>query len=151
VGREARYLSSAEEALTYVAGYTVSHDVSERSFQLERGGQWTKGKSCDSFNPLGPLLVTADEVPNPQHLSLYLDVNGERMQSGHTQAMIFSVGFLIHYISQFMTLEAGDLLNTGTPAGVGLGKVPPRFLRPGDVVDLGIEGLGAQRQVVSAA
>ena len=147
LGADARYLASAEEAAGYIAGYCVSHDVSERAFQLERGGQWVKGKSCDTFNPLGPWLVTRESVPNAGQLALTLSVNGERMQNGNTSTMIFPPAFLVHYISQFMTLEAGDLLTTGTPPGVGMGRKPPRYLRAGDVVELAIEGLGSQRQV----
>lgn len=150
IGRDARYLNSPEVALEYVAGFCVSHDVSERAFQLERGGQWTKGKSCDTFNPLGPYLVTRDAVANAGKLSMSLAVNGERMQSGNTQNMIFGPEFIVYYLSQFMTLEAGDLITTGTPPGVGMGRKPPRFLRPGDVVELGIDGLGSQRQVCVA-
>jgi 2-keto-4-pentenoate hydratase/2-oxohepta-3-ene-1,7-dioic acid hydratase in catechol pathway len=151
IGRDARYLESADVALDYVGGYCISHDVSERAFQLERGGQWTKGKSCDNFNPLGPWLSTADEVPDPQALSMELSVNGRRMQTGSTATMIFGVAYLVHYLSQFMTLEAGDLISTGTPPGVGLGMKPPTYLRRGDVVDLSIEGLGCQRQVCEDA
>ena len=146
IGRRARYLESPEQAVDHIAGYVVSHDVSERHYQLERGGQWDKGKSCETFNPVGPWLVTPDEVPDVGDLELWLDVNDVRMQSGSTADMIFGVGHLVHYISQFMVLEPGDLINTGTPAGVGLGQRPPRFLRPGDVVTLGISGLGSQRQ-----
>lgn len=151
IGRDARYLDSIDAALSYVAGYCISHDVSERAFQLERGGQWTKGKSCDNFNPLGPWLSTTDEVPDPQALSMELSVNGRRMQNGSTATMIFGVAYLVHYLSQFMTLEAGDLISTGTPPGVGLGMKPPTYLRSGDVVDLTIEGLGCQRQVCENA
>jgi 2,4-diketo-3-deoxy-L-fuconate hydrolase len=151
IGRDARYLDRVEDALGHVAGYCISHDVSERAFQLERGGQWTKGKSCDNFNPLGPWLSTTDEVPDPQALSMHLSVNGRRMQTGSTQTMIFGVAFLVHYLSQFMTLEAGDLISTGTPPGVGLGMHPPTYLRRGDVVDLAIDGLGCQRQVCQDA
>jgi 2-keto-4-pentenoate hydratase/2-oxohepta-3-ene-1,7-dioic acid hydratase in catechol pathway len=121
--------------------------VSEREFQIERGGQWTKGKSCDNFNPLGPWLVTTDEIADPQNLSLTLSVNGKQMQNGHTSRMVFNVYFLVHYLSQFMTLEAGDLVLTGTPPGVGLGMKPPQYLKAGDVVELSVEGLGCQRQV----
>lgn len=145
IGREARYLESAEEALDYVAGYCVSHDVSERAYQKKRGGQWTKGKSCDSFNPLGPMLVTADQVPDPQNLALRLSVNGTVRQNSRTSEMIFSVAYLIHYLSQFMTLEPGDLINTGTPHGVGMGMKPPTYLTAGDEVVLSVEGLGEQR------
>ncbi len=146
IGRTARYLISPEEGLSCVAGYCVSNDVSEREFQLERGGQWVKGKSCETFNPLGPWLVTADEVADPQRLRLSLTVNGETMQDGSTANMVFGVGHLVWYLSQFMVLEPGDLLNTGTPAGVGMGHRPQRFLRSGDVMELEIEGLGRQRQ-----
>ena len=136
-------------ALQYVAGYCVVNDVSERAYQLERGGTWDKGKGCDTFGPIGPYLVTADEVGDPQSLDMWLDVNGRRMQTGNTRTMIFSVAFLVSYISQFMTLLAGDLITTGTPPGVGMGKKPvPVFLKPGDVVELGIDRLGAQRQQV---
>jgi 2-keto-4-pentenoate hydratase/2-oxohepta-3-ene-1,7-dioic acid hydratase in catechol pathway len=145
LGRGARYLASPEEGLGCVAGYCVSNDVSEREFQLERGGQWVKGKSCETFNPLGPWLVTADEVADPQDLRMVLTVNGETMQDGSTRSMVFGVGYLIWYLSQFMVLEPGDLLNTGTPAGVGMGRKPQRFLRSGDVMELEIQGLGHQR------
>jgi 2-keto-4-pentenoate hydratase/2-oxohepta-3-ene-1,7-dioic acid hydratase in catechol pathway len=151
IGRTARYLASPEEGRTCIAGYCVSNDVSEREFQLERGGQWVKGKSCETFNPLGPWLVTADEVADPQRLRLSLAVNGETMQDGTTADMIFGIDHLVWYLSQFMVLEPGDLLNTGTPAGVGMGRKPPRFLRPGDVMELEIEGLGRQRQICAAA
>ena len=146
VGRDASYLDSPEIASEYIAGYAISHDVSEREFQLERGGQWTKGKSCDSFNPCGPFLATADELPNPSVLGMTLSVNGEQRQQGSTSRMIFEPAFLVHYLSQFMTLEAGDLISTGTPPGVGLGMKPPQYLRAGDVVELSINGLGMQRQ-----
>jgi 2,4-didehydro-3-deoxy-L-rhamnonate hydrolase len=148
IGRTARYVPE-QSALEYVAGYCVVNDVSERAYQLERGGTWDKGKGCDTFGPIGPYLVTADEVGDPQKLDMWLDVNGRRMQTGNTRTMIFSVAFLVSYISQFMTLLAGDLITTGTPPGVGMGKKPvPVFLKPGDVVELGIERLGAQRQQV---
>lgn len=150
IGTTARYVSE-EEALGHVAGYCICNDVSERSFQLERGGQWVKGKSCDTFAPLGPWLVTADEVPDPQSLGLWLDVSGERMQRGTTANMIFGVAYLVSYISRFMTLAPGDVISAGTPAGVGLGRKPPRYLRPGDVMALGIDGLGVQRQEVVAS
>lgn len=150
IGRDARYLPSPQAAATYIAGYCISHDVSERAFQLERCGQWTKGKSCDTFNPLGPYLVTSDAVPTPGELSMSLHVNGEQMQSGNTRNMIFNPTYLVHYLSQFMTLEAGDVITTGTPPGVGMGRKPPRFLRAGDIVELSIEGLGSQRQVCVA-
>ncbi|MER8220073.1 fumarylacetoacetate hydrolase family protein [Streptomyces sp. NPDC094143] len=147
IGRTARYLESAREALAHVAGYAVAHDVSEREFQIERGGTWDKGKNCETFNPLGPWLVTADEVPDPQDLSLKLWVNGELKQDGTTAEQIFSVGEVVRYLSRFMTLYPGDVINTGTPAGVALGAPEPKpFLRAGDVVELEIEGLGRQRQ-----
>lgn len=146
IGREARYLESAAEAAACIAGYCVSHDVSERAFQLERGGQWTKGKSCDTFNPLGPWLATADEVGDPKALDLSLSVNGERRQHGNTRTMIFPVAEIVHYLSQFMTLEPGDVISTGTPPGVGMGMKPPRWLQAGDRVELSITGLGTQGQ-----
>ncbi len=146
IGRPARYLDSVEEAAAVVAGYCVSHDVSERHFQLERGGQWDKGKSCETFNPLGPWLVTPDEIADPQTLRLWLDVNGERRQTGSTADMVFGVLEIVRYLSRFMVLEPGDLVNTGTPAGVGLGLRPPTYLAAGDVVTLGVDGLGEQRQ-----
>ncbi|MFF8934123.1 fumarylacetoacetate hydrolase family protein [Streptomyces paradoxus] len=147
IGRTARYLGSTEEALAHVAGYAVAHDVSEREFQIERGGTWDKGKNCETFNPLGPWLVTADEVPDPQRLALRLWVNGELKQDGTTAEQIFPVGEVVRYLSQFMTLYPGDVINTGTPAGVALGAPEPKpFLRAGDVVELEIEGLGRQRQ-----
>ena len=146
IGATARYLDRVEDAAAVIAGYCVSHDVSERHFQLERGGQWDKGKSCETFNPLGPWLVTADEVPDPQQLSLWLRVNAEKRQNGNTSNMVFPVYEVVHYLSQFMVLEAGDVVNTGTPAGVGMGMDPPTYLRAGDVVELGVQGLGEQRQ-----
>ena len=150
IGQRARYVSEAE-ALQYIAGYCVVNDVSEREFQIERGGQWDKGKGCDTFGPVGPWLVTADEVPDPQALALWLDLNGERRQSGSTRTMVFGVAQLVSYISRFMTLYPGDLISTGTPPGVGMGCKPqPRYLRPGDVMRLGIAGLGEQLQRVSA-
>ena len=151
IGREARYVETDEAAVACVAGYCISHDVSERAFQLERGGQWCKGKSCDTFNPLGPWLVTPDEITDVADLSMTLDVNGERMQNGTTATMIFGVAELIRYVSHFMTLEPGDLITTGTPPGVGMGQKPPRYLQAGDVVDLAIDGLGRQRSRVVAA
>jgi 2,4-didehydro-3-deoxy-L-rhamnonate hydrolase len=144
VGSRARYVPK-KTALDFVAGYCVANDVSEREFQLERAGQWTKGKGCETFGPLGPWLVTTDEIAKPQSLSMWLDVNGERMQSGSTRTMIFHVGHLVSYLSQFMVLDAGDVIATGTPPGVGMGKKPPKYLKAGDVVSLGIEGLGEQR------
>lgn len=146
IGATARYVESREAALQYVAGYCVSHDVSERAFQLEHGGQWTKGKSCDTFNPLGPWLATPDEIPNIGSLRMSLRVNGETRQNGNTSNMIFGVGEIIAYVSQFMTLEPGDLISTGTPAGVGLGMKPPQYLKAGDQVELEIEHLGTQQQ-----
>ncbi|TVZ89367.1 fumarylacetoacetate hydrolase family protein [Streptomyces sp. BK340] len=147
VGRTARYLESAEEGLAHVAGYAVAHDVSEREFQIERGGTWDKGKNCETFNPLGPWLVTADEIADPQTLPLRLWVNGELKQDGTTADQIFPVGEVVRYVSQFMTLYPGDVINTGTPAGVALGQPEPKpFLRAGDVVELEIDGLGRQRQ-----
>jgi len=147
IGKTVRYLESHAEALACVAGYTLTHDVSEREFQLERGGQWTKGKSCDTFNPLGPWLSTVDEIKDVSNLPMRLSVNGEVRQRGNTSTMIFGVTELVRYLSQFMTLEAGDLISTGTPPGVGLGMKPPQFLKVGDVVELEITGLGKQRQV----
>lgn len=151
IGREARYLNSIEEAGRHIAGYCISHDVSERAFQLERGGQWTKGKSCDTFNPLGPFLCTSDELQDCSHLSLSLTVNGQIRQCGSTANMIFPPAYLVHYLSQFMTLEPGDLISTGTPPGVGLGMKPPVYLRSGDTVELEIEKLGKQRQIFRGA
>ncbi len=149
IGRTARYVSR-EDALAHVAGYCVVNDVSEREYQLERGGQWDKGKGCDTFGPIGPWLVTADEVPDPQALDLWLDLNGEPRQRGNTRTMVFGVAELVSYISRFMTLHPGDLISTGTPPGVGMGARPPRYLRPGDTMHLGIAGLGEQRQTVAA-
>ncbi|MGW2559107.1 fumarylacetoacetate hydrolase family protein [Streptomyces sp. NPDC001514] len=152
IGRTARYLESAQEALAHVAGYAVAHDVSEREFQIERGGTWDKGKNCETFNPLGPWLVTRDEVPDPQALSLKLWVNGELKQNGSTADQIFPVAEVVRYVSQFMTLYPGDVINTGTPAGVALGQPEPKpFLRAGDVVELEVEGLGRQRQELKDA
>jgi 2-keto-4-pentenoate hydratase/2-oxohepta-3-ene-1,7-dioic acid hydratase in catechol pathway len=149
IGKPAKYVSEAE-AMEYIAGFAVTNDVSERSFQIERAGQWTKGKSCDNFGQIGPWLVTPDEVADPQALKMWLTVNGERMQDGSTATMVYQVPFLVHYLSQFMTLHPGDVISTGTPPGVGLGLKPPRYLRAGDVVELGIDGLGQQRQDVVA-
>ncbi|MFG3287834.1 fumarylacetoacetate hydrolase family protein [Streptomyces sp. NPDC048179] len=147
IGRTARYVADDEDPLAYVAGYAVAHDVSEREFQIERGGTWDKGKNCETFNPLGPWLVTADEVGDPQGLSLRLWVNGEPKQDGTTAEQIFSVAEVVRYVSQFMVLYPGDVINTGTPAGVALGAPEPKpFLRGGDVVELEIDGLGRQRQ-----
>jgi len=140
-----------EHALDYVAGYLVVNDISEREFQLEHGGQWVKGKSCDTFGPIGPMLVTTDEIPHPQMLSMWLEVNGRRYQNGSTSDMIFGVAYLVSYISRYMTLMPGDIISTGTPAGVGLGQRPPTYLQAGDIVELGIDGLGRQRQRVVSA
>jgi 2,4-didehydro-3-deoxy-L-rhamnonate hydrolase len=149
IGKKASYVSH-EDALSYVAGYCVHNDYSERAFQLERSGQWVKGKSADTFAPLGPYLVTADEIPDPQKLHIWLEVNGEMLQNSNTDDMVFDVSYIVHYISQFMTLLPGDVISTGTPFGVGMAYKPPRYLKPGDVVTLGIAGLGAQRQVAEA-
>jgi 2,4-diketo-3-deoxy-L-fuconate hydrolase len=149
IGKTARYVSEAE-AMHHVAGYALHNDYSERAYQLERGGQWVKGKSCDTFAPLGPFLATTDEITDPHALPLWLAVNGERLQDSTTSDMIFSVPALVSYLSHFMTLLPGDVISTGTPAGVGLGLKPPRYLAPGDVVELGIEGLGTSRQVAVA-
>ncbi|HWH82255.1 MAG TPA: fumarylacetoacetate hydrolase family protein [Burkholderiaceae bacterium] len=150
IGTKARYVTEAD-ALKFVAGYCIVNDVSEREYQIERGGTWDKGKGCDTFGPTGPWMVTADEVPDPQALAMWLDVNGVRMQTGSTKTMIFGVAHLVSYISRFMTLYPGDLISTGTPPGVGMGKKPaPIFLKPGDEMTLGIEGLGQQRQKVFA-
>ena len=145
IGTKAKYVTEAN-AMAHVAGYAVCNDVSERAFQTERSGQWTKGKSCDTFGPIGPWLVTRDEVADPQNLSMWLTVNGEKMQNGSTKTMVYGVAFLVSYLSQFMTLHPGDVISTGTPPGVGMGKKPPRYLKAGDVVELGIDGLGAQKQ-----
>ncbi|MTW09970.1 2-hydroxyhepta-2,4-diene-1,7-dioate isomerase [Pseudoduganella eburnea] len=150
IGKRARYVE-AEQALEHVAGYCVVNDLSEREYQLERGGQWDKGKGCDTFGPVGPWLVTADEVPDPQNLDMWLEVNGKRYQSGNTRTMVFTVAQLVSYISRFMTLNPGDVISTGTPPGVGLGQKPePVYLRPGDRISLGIQGLGQQNQTVHA-
>jgi 2-keto-4-pentenoate hydratase/2-oxohepta-3-ene-1,7-dioic acid hydratase in catechol pathway len=147
IGQEARYVP-LERALDYVAGVCVCNDLSERHFQTERGGQWDKGKGCDTFGPFGPYLVTLDEAGDLDNLHLWLDVNGARMQDGSTRDMIFNVPFLVHYVSQFMSLQPGDIISTGTPAGVGMGRNPPVFLQEGDEIHLGIDGLGEQRQQV---
>ena len=150
IGRTARYVSE-QDALQHVAGYCVVNDVSEREYQLERGGTWDKGKGCDTFGPIGPWLVTADEVPNPQDLPMWLEVNGHRYQNGSTRTMVFGVAHLVSYISRFMTLYPGDLITTGTPPGVGMGQKPhPVYLKPGDKMRLGIQGLGEQNQTVHA-
>ena len=147
IGTRARHVSQ-KEALDFVAGYCTVNDVSEREYQIERGGTWDKGKGCDTFGPIGPWLVTRDEVPNPQRLSMWLDLNGQRMQTGSTRTMIFGVAKIVSYVSRFMTLMPGDVITTGTPPGVGLGMKPPLYLKKGDVMTLGIEGLGEQRQDV---
>jgi 2,4-didehydro-3-deoxy-L-rhamnonate hydrolase len=147
MGQRTRYVEE-KDALKYVAGYAVCNDVSERHFQAERGGQWMKGKSFETSGPLGPWLVTTDEIPDPQALPMHLDVNGRRMQTGNTKTMIFGIAHLVHYISQFMVLEAGDVVTTGTPPGVGLGMKPPVYLKAGDVMTVAIEGLGSQTQTV---
>ena len=149
IGKKAQYISE-EEALDYVAGFCVTNDLSEREFQIERGTQWDKGKGCDTFGPVGPWLVTKDEVPDPQNLEMFLDVNGVRMQKGNTNTMIFSAAKIVSYLSHFMTLLPGDVIATGTPPGVGMARDPQVFLKPGDVVVAGIAGLGEQRQVVKA-
>ncbi len=150
IGTRAKYVSEAD-AMKYVAGYAVCNDVSERNFQIERGGQWTKGKSHDTFGPLGPWLVTTDEMPDPHNLAMWLDVNGARCQNGSTATMIFNVPKIVSYVSEMMTLMPGDIITTGTPPGVGLGMKPPKFLNVGDVVTLGVDGLGEQRQKIVAA
>jgi len=147
IGKGGSYIDE-KDALKHVAGYAVCHDVSERAYQIERGGQWTKGKGCPTFGPLGPWLVTRDEIKDVQDLDMYLDVNGKRMQTGNTSTMIFGVAHLVSYVSQFMMLEAGDVITTGTPPGVGMGMKPPKFLKGGETVRLGIEGLGEQTQKV---
>ena len=149
IGTVARHVSQ-KDALNFVAGYTLVNDLSERAYQLERGPQWDKGKGCDTFGPIGPWLVTKNEIANPQKLAMWLDVNGQRMQTGNTKTMVFSAAKIVSYLSQFMTLLPGDVITTGTPPGVGMGFKPPRFLQKGDVMTLGIEGLGEQRQVVRA-
>nr|WP_173531277.1 fumarylacetoacetate hydrolase family protein [Nonomuraea antri] len=151
IGKPARYLEGREEALDVIAGYAISNDVSEREFQLDRGGQWDKGKSCETFNPFGPWLVTADEVGDPQNLALRLWVNGEQRQNGNTKDMIFDAAEIVRYLSWFMVLEPGDVINTGTPAGVAMGLPGQPYLRTGDVVELEIDGLGRQRQTVGQA
>lgn len=151
IGATARYLDSRESALDVIAGYAISNDVSEREFQLERGGQWDKGKSCETFNPLGPWLVTADEIADPQSLGMRLWVNGEPRQNGDTKDMIFDVAEIVRYLSRFMVLEPGDIINTGTPAGVALGLPGQPYLKEGDVMEIEIDGLGRQRQTVGQA
>jgi ureidoglycolate lyase len=150
IGKEARYVTQAD-ALDHVAGYCVVNDISERAFQIERGGQWVKGKSADTFGPIGPWLVTRDEIPDPQALTMWLDVDGKRYQAGSTRTMVFGVAHLVSYISQFMSLQPGDIIATGTPAGVGLGQKPPVYLRAGQQMRLGIDGLGEQHQRMVAS
>ncbi len=145
MGKRAKYVSEAD-AMDYVVGYAVTNDVSERAFQIERAGQWTKGKSCDNYGQLGPWLVTKDEIADPQNLSMWLTVNGKKMQDGSTKTMVYGVAHLVSYLSQFMSLLPGDVISTGTPPGVGMGQKPQQYLRPGDVVELGIDGLGQQKQ-----
>ena len=145
IGKPGKYIPEAQ-AMSHIAGYCVANDVSERAYQTERSGQWTKGKSCDNFGPIGPWLVTADEVPDPQKLPMWLKVNGQTMQNGSTATMVYGAAFLVSYLSQFFTLHPGDIISTGTPPGVGMGMKPPRYLTAGDVVELGIEGLGSQKQ-----
>jgi 2-keto-4-pentenoate hydratase/2-oxohepta-3-ene-1,7-dioic acid hydratase in catechol pathway len=147
IGREARYVSE-DDAMSYVAGYTVVNDISERGFQLEGTGQWVKGKSADTFGPIGPWLVTPDEVPDPQNLAMFLEVDGHRYQNGSTATMVYGVRFLVSYLTRFMSLQPGDIISTGTPSGVGMGQKPQKFLRPGNVMRLGVEGLGEQTQHV---
>jgi len=147
IGKKATYVDEAD-AMDYIAGYVLHNDVSEREFQMERGGTWDKGKGCDTFAPLGPFLATKDEIPNPRHLRLWLKVNGHTMQDGNTANFVFNVPYLVSYTSQFMTLLPDDIISTGTPAGVGLGMKPPVYLKAGDVVELGVDGLGESRQVV---
>ncbi len=149
IGKKALYIDEAE-AIKYVAGYALHNDLSERAFQLERGGQWVKGKSADTFAPLGPFLASQDEISDPHNLNLWLKLNGTVMQSSNTSDLIFKIPFLVSYISQFMTLLPGDIISTGTPSGVGMGQKPPKYLRPGDVVELGIDGLGTAKQHVVA-
>ena len=149
IGKEAKYISE-DQSQDHIAGYCVVNDLSERAFQIERSGQWVKGKSCDTFGPIGPYLVTKDEVADPQNLKMWLDVNGKRMQDGTTSTMVYGVNFLVSYLSQFMSLQPGDIISTGTPPGVGMGMKPQVFLKPGDVMRLGIEGLGEQKQTTVA-
>jgi len=148
IGARASYLDSPEDAKSVIAGWVLVNDVSERAFQIERGGQWSKGKSAETFNPAGPWVATPDEIKDVHALGMWLDVNGERRQTGNTATMVFDPYVIVHYLSQFMVLEPGDLIDTGTPPGVGMGFQPPRYLQPGDVVELGIDGLGVQRQQI---
>jgi 2-keto-4-pentenoate hydratase/2-oxohepta-3-ene-1,7-dioic acid hydratase in catechol pathway len=149
VGKKASYVTE-EEAVDYVAGYVLHNDYSEREFQIERGGQWVKGKSCDTFAPLGPFVATSDEIKNPENLGMWLKVNGETRQDGNSNKLIFGIAHLVSYLSQFMTLEPGDVVSTGTPPGVGMGFDPPQYMKPGDVVELGIDGLGSSSQTAVA-
>ncbi|HLT92989.1 MAG TPA: fumarylacetoacetate hydrolase family protein [Membranihabitans sp.] len=149
IGKKASYVEESD-ALEHVAGYVLHNDVSERAFQIERGGQWVKGKSCDTFAPVGPWITTPDEIEDVNNLRMWLTLNGKKVQDGNSSNLIFKIPFLIHYLSQFMTLEPGDIISTGTPAGVGLGMNPPTYLKPGDVMELGIDGLGTSRQQVKA-
>ena len=149
IGKDGKYIDEAD-APNHIAGYCVVNDVSERDFQINRSGQWVKGKSADTFGPVGPWMVTKDEIPDPQKLSMYLEVNGESRQKGNTSTMVYQVNFLVAYVSKFMSLQAGDIISTGTPPGVGMGMKPPQYLKAGDIVTLGIEGLGDQRQEVVA-
>ena len=149
IGKEAKYISE-DQSQDHIAGYCVVNDLSERAFQIERSGQWVKGKSCDTFGPIGPYLVTKDEIADPQNLKMWLDVNGKRMQDGSTSTMVYGVNFLVSYLSQFMSLQPGDIISTGTPPGVGMGMKPQVFLKPGDVMRLGIDGLGEQKQTTVA-
>ncbi len=150
IGKEAKYISE-KQSQDHIAGYCVVNDLSERTFQLEHSGQWVKGKSCDTFGPIGPYLVTKDEIKDPQNLKMWLEVNGKTMQNGSTKTMVYGVNFLVSYISQFMSLQPGDIISTGTPPGVGMGMKPQVFLKPGDIMKLGIEGLGVQTQKTIAA
>ncbi len=150
IGKNTKYISESESQ-SHIAGYCVINDLSEREFQIEHSGQWVKGKSCDTFGPIGPYLVTTDEVPDPQNLKLWLELNGKRMQDGSTNTMVYGVNFLVSYLSQFMSLQPGDIISTGTPPGVGMGMNPQVFLKPGDEMKLGIEGLGEQSQMTYAA
>ena len=150
IGKEAKYISESE-AQSHIAGYCVVNDLSEREFQIEHSGQWVKGKSCDTFGPIGPYLVTTDEVPDPQNLKMWLDLNGKRMQDGSTSTMVYGVNYCVSYLSQFMSLQPGDIISTGTPPGVGMGMSPQVFLKPGDEIKLGIEGLGEQTQKTKSA
>ena len=150
IGKEAKYISESE-AQSHIAGYCVVNDLSEREFQIEHSGQWVKGKSCDTFGPIGPYLVTTDEVTDPQNLKMWLDVNGKRMQDGSTSTMVYGVNYCVSYLSQFMSLQPGDIISTGTPPGVGMGMNPQVFLKPGDEIKLGIEGLGEQTQKTKSA